>query len=264
MEMPSSARRVAFFGGSFDPPHLGHLAIAHAARDLLHLDAVLFAPVGAQPLKPGGASAGFDDRVAMTRLAIAGNPGFAISLVDAPKPSGNPNYTLETLLSLRDELAPGHPSQNAELFFLMGADSFLGLRTWHRAAEIPFAAALIVASRPGQALDDLREALPTGLTIQPAPEFDQGDHEQEASDPDRSPDRLGVQSFQVSDSAGKTAPFYLLPDLHVEISASAIRDQVAAASAQPGAGPELLPQAVAAYIREHKLYRDPQVQAHMG
>jgi nicotinate-nucleotide adenylyltransferase len=247
---------VAFFGGSFDPPHLGHLAIARAARDLLHLDAVLFAPVGAQPLKPAGASAGFEDRVAMTRLAIAGNPGFVVSLVDAPRPSGKPNYTLETLLALHNQLAP-----NGELFFLMGADSFLGLRTWHRAAEIPFAAALIVASRPGQDLDDLREALPAGLTIQPAPEFDQ---DLEEGVPDRSPDRLRVQSFQVNDSAGKTAPFYLLPDLHVEISASAIRDQVAAASAQAGAGSELLPQAVAAYIREHKLYREPQVQAQMG
>jgi len=239
---------VAFFGGSFDPPHLGHLAIARAARDLLHLDVVLFATVGAQPLKPGGASAGFEDRVAMTRLAVAGNPGLAVSLADAPKPSGKPNYTLETLLSLRDQLPP-----HGELFFLMGADSFRGLRSWHRAAEIPFAAALIVASRPGQDLEDLREALPAGLTIQSLPEFD----------PRRdrtNPDRARVQSFQVTNAAGMVAPFYLLPDLHVEISASAIRDQVAAASTQLSAGTDLLDQAVAAYIREHKLYRDPHVQ----
>ena len=80
----------------------------------------------------------------MTRLAIAGDPGFAISLADAPKPSGAPNYTLETLQSLRTELPPG-----CTLFCLMGADSFVGLRRWHRAAEIPFVAPLIVASRPG-------------------------------------------------------------------------------------------------------------------
>lgn len=252
MELPLSARRVAFFGGSFDPPHLGHLAIARAARDLLHLDEVLFVPVGAQPLKPGGASAGFEDRVAMTRLAIAGNPGFVVSLVDAPTPSGKPNYTLETLLALHDQLAP-----NGELFFLMGADSFLGLRTWHRAAEIPFAAALIVASRPGQELEDLRKGLPAGLTIQPEPE---GDTQREQKNPDQLRGRARVRSFQVSDAEGRTAPFYLLPDLHVEISASSIRDQVAAASAHPGAGAELLPQAVAAYIREHHLYRESQVQ----
>jgi nicotinate-nucleotide adenylyltransferase len=253
MELPSSARRVAFFGGSFDPPHFGHLAIARAARDLLHLDEVLFVPVGAQPLKPGGASAGFEDRVAMTRLAVAGNPGFVVSLADAPKPSGQPNYTIETLHSLRAQLNPAPLPLKGELFLLMGADSFRGLRLWHRAAEIPFAASLIVASRPGQDLEDLREALPAGLTMHPVP----ASH---ALGDAKSPDNSRVQSFEVSNAAGKTAPFYLLPDLHVEISASAIRDQVAAASAQTSAGPELLPPPVAAYIREHQLYRESQVQ----
>ncbi len=96
-EALDAPQRVAFFGGSFDPPHLGHLAIARAARDGLKLDKVLFAPVGAQPLKPLGSTAAFEDRVAMTRLAIAEEPGFALSLLDAPDPDGKPNYTLETL-----------------------------------------------------------------------------------------------------------------------------------------------------------------------
>jgi len=105
-ETTRGGKRVAFFGGSFDPPHLGHLAVARAARAALGLDAVLFAPVGAQPLKPNGATAGFEDRLAMTRLAVAGEPGFAVSLVDAPKPSGAPNFTLDSLLGLRAELPP--------------------------------------------------------------------------------------------------------------------------------------------------------------
>src|SRR5271166_4689651 len=92
------AGRIAFFGGSFDPPHLGHLAVARAARAALGLDLVLFAPVGAQPLKPRGSTAPFEDRLAMTRLAIHAEPGFAVSLADAPRPSGAPNYTLETLI----------------------------------------------------------------------------------------------------------------------------------------------------------------------
>jgi len=62
----------AYFGGSFDPPHCGHIAVALAARAALALDTVLFAPVGAQPLKPSGPSASFEHRLAMTRLAIAG------------------------------------------------------------------------------------------------------------------------------------------------------------------------------------------------
>ncbi len=71
--------------------------MARAAKAALGLDTVLFAPVGAQPLKPAGSTADFAHRLAMTRLAIAAEPGFAISLADAPKPSGEPNYTLETL-----------------------------------------------------------------------------------------------------------------------------------------------------------------------
>jgi nicotinate-nucleotide adenylyltransferase len=145
-------------------------------------------------------------------------------------------------LSLRAKLPP-----DGELFFLMGADSFLGLHSWHRAAEIPFAASLIVASRPGQELDDLRAALPAGLAIQATPDSLQQDGSIELG-------RSKVRSFLVSDDAGRTAPFYLLPDLHVEISASAVRDQVGAASGQPGR--DLLPEPVSMYIRTHHLYRE--------
>ena len=88
-------RRVAFFGGSFDPPHLGHLAVARAARDAFKLDNVLFAPVGAQPLKMNGSTASFEDRVELTRLAIADEPGFVVSLADAPKPWGVPNLIVK-------------------------------------------------------------------------------------------------------------------------------------------------------------------------
>ncbi len=243
------AMRVAFFGGSFDPPHLGHLAIARAARDAFHLNIVLFAPVGAQPLKPEGAAAGFEDRLAMTRLAIQGEPGFAVSLADAPRTSGSrdlePNYTLETLDGLRAEFKP-----ETALYCLMGADSFFGLRNWHRAAEIPYAATLIVASRPGQPLDGLKSALPHGLTLEPLPAGD------------RRSARIEVRAFHLVNPAGERAPFYLLPGLDVEISATEIREAIRKADHQePGTAPTdpdanqtMLP-AVAEYIRTHGLYR---------
>ena len=97
LEPADERRRIAFFGGSFDPPHLGHIGVARAAQIALHLDTVLFAPVGVQPLKPLGSTASFEDRVAMTELAIKGLPHFAISLADAPDPNGTPNYTIDTL-----------------------------------------------------------------------------------------------------------------------------------------------------------------------
>lgn len=235
---------VAFFGGSFDPPHLGHLAIARAACDAFHLDAVLFAPVGAQPLKPEGSQASFADRLAMTRLAIEGEAGFAISLADAPKHSESnptaPNYTFDTLKELRAELAP-----DSVLFCLMGADSFFGLRQWHRAAEIPFVATLIVAWRPGQPLENLREALPEGLALTPAP------------DGSRFESGIEVCTFLLTDPRGKRAQLHVLPGLDVEISASAIRSSMRAgqgAAASPPIAAIALPEPVADYIRSHGLY----------
>jgi nicotinate-nucleotide adenylyltransferase len=229
-----TGRRVAFFGGSFDPPHRGHLAVARAARAALRLDTVLFAPVGAQPLKPGGTGAEFADRVEMTRLAIEGEAGFGLSLADAPTPGGKPNYTLETLLRLRAEL----PEESA-LYCLMGADSYFGLRGWHRAAEIPFAAPLIVASRPGQRLDGLEAALPAGLTLEAAAEKEEAGAE--------------MRRYFVVNGAGERTPFYLLAGLNVEISASAIREEMEAARGSETVE-ELLPGAVVEYIRAHGLY----------
>jgi nicotinate-nucleotide adenylyltransferase len=232
-----AAERVAFFGGSFDPPHLGHLAVARAARDALRLDRVLFAPVGAQPLKPHGSTAPFPDRVAMTELAIAGEPGFHISLLDAPNPAGKPNYTLNTLRRLQADM----PAAN--LFCLMGADSFVSLRHWHGAADIPFAASLVVASRPGQGLSDLTASIPAGLTLQPpqAPV--------QSADP-----QVELAAWTVRNLQGQTAGFYILPGLDVEISATDIRAQARSFSSN-SVDRALVPPPVGDYIREHGLYR---------
>lgn len=233
-----SERRVAFFGGSFDPPHLGHLAVARAAREALQLDTVLFAPVGAQPLKPQGSAASFEDRVAMTQLAIAGDPDFALSLADAPRPGSGPNYTIDTLLELRASLPTG-----SALFCLMGADTFAGLRRWHRAAELPFVAPLIVASRPGQPLDGLMEALPAGLTVEPVRSDNPG------------LEGRGVRACTLLNRAGDSSPFYMLSGLHVEISASEIRALLHTAQRGPMAARDLLPQLVWETICARGLYR---------
>lgn len=228
--------RVAFFGGSFDPPHLGHLAVARAARDGLGLDQVLFAPVGSQPLKPRGAAAPFADRVAMTELAIAGQSGFALSLADAPNDSAEPNYTLDTLRRLHSELGA-----ETALFCLMGADSLQSLREWHGAAEIPFAAALIVASRPGQELHDLAALLPEGLTVSA-----------EESAVEAIDAAVEIHGYRIRNAGGESAAFYVLPGLDVEISASQIRAQLRGGEERAGGS---VPPAVARYIREHGLYQ---------
>jgi nicotinate-nucleotide adenylyltransferase len=173
----------------------------------------------------------------MTKLAIESEPGFAVSLADAPRPNGEPNFTLETLLGLRAELG-----DESALFCLMGADSFFGLRRWHRAAEIPFVAPLIVASRPGEPLEGLQAALPQGLTLHPVP------------DGPKSESDVEVREFRLLNTSDDCAPLYVLPGLDVEISASGIRSQVRDAEAGSKAA-AVVPAPVAEYIRSHGLYR---------
>jgi nicotinate-nucleotide adenylyltransferase len=237
---PSAPRgsRIAFFGGSFDPPHNGHLAVAHAALQALHLDRVLFAPVAVQPLKPLGSSAGFEDRLAMTQRAICNEPAFELSLIDAPDPANPrkaPNYTLDTLSRLRMELPP-----DSTLFCLMGADSFLSLRRWHHGEAIPFVAPLIVAARPGQKMEDLGAALPSSLKIlgptSPAPHAG----------------KIPMREYRIRNADGREAPFYVLPGLQIDISASQIRQEIRRHGLEP---PRLLPAAVAQYIAQMRLYR---------
>ena len=178
-----------------------------------------------------------------------------VSLADAPKLSAAPNFTVDTLLALRTELLP-----DGALFCLMGADAFFGLRSWRRSAEIPFVAPLIVASRPGQKLAGLKAALPPGLTMESASLTDQNGP--------KVPGSAGeVRSFLLHNPGGDTAPFYLLPGLHIEISASQVRDeirdeiqdqdrdQVRARSGSPIASHKFLPNAVFDYIRARGLYR---------
>jgi nicotinate-nucleotide adenylyltransferase len=152
--------RVAFFGGTFDPVHRGHMAIAQAAAEQFALGEVVFAPVGRQPLKAKTAEAPFADRMAMVRLACDGAVSRAklvASEIDAPQSSGRPNYTVDTLA----QLALTRP--DVELFAISGADSFLTLRSWREPDRLLELAQWIVVSRPGFSLS--REGLAgLGLT----------------------------------------------------------------------------------------------------
>lgn len=153
--------RIAFFGGTFDPIHRGHLAIARAAADQFGLDLVLIAPAGRQPLKPEGSTAGYEDRLAMVRLACqsSGDARLQASNLDSPNVDGTPNYTVDTLTRLAAE----QPS--AELFVLTGADAFAALAHWREPYRLLALAEWIVLSRPGFPLN-----YPEGLTLTPVQE----------------------------------------------------------------------------------------------
>lgn len=222
--------RIAFFGGSFDPPHRGHLAIAEAAWRRLALDEVWMAPAGAQPLKLDGQATSYDDRLAMVKLAVAGRPHVVASSIDAPRSDGRPNFTIDVLTAIRATLQPAD-----RLFFLLGADAFLSLREWHRSAELPFACELVVAGRPGFSVEDLAAALPEGISA-------------EKSGRDTSPELV---AWELRDKDGKWSRLYLMPDLHEDISATDIRAAVAGEESAEG----VLSPAVLRYIQEKGLYR---------
>lgn len=134
-------RRLGLFGGTFDPPHLGHLALAEWAREVLKLDRVLFMPAARPPHKSGRALSAVAARLAMTRLAVAGHRGFEVSRIEAEREG--PSFTVDTLKTLRAR-RPG-----ARWFLLMGEDSLADLATWKEPGEIVRLATPVVAARPG-------------------------------------------------------------------------------------------------------------------
>ncbi len=159
--------RLGILGGTFDPIHLGHLRLAEEARAKLGLDRVLLVPAAAQPLKAQGLAAGAEDRLAMARLAAAPFPWIEVSDIEVRRPP--PSYTIDTLRAIRAE------RQDAELFFVIGADAARDLPRWFQVGELLRLATFVVATRPGFELvappplrDRLRtleiEALPISST----------------------------------------------------------------------------------------------------
>jgi nicotinate-nucleotide adenylyltransferase len=223
--------RIAFFGGSFDPPHRGHLAIARAAARRLALDRVWMAPVGTQPLKPNGFSTCYADRLAMVELAVAGDPNVVASAIDVPRSDGHPNYTIDALTAIKSTLPVSD-----KLFFLMGVDAFLSLKQWHGAAQLPFVCELIVAGRPGFSMDDVHAPLPPGI-----------DAERETGSDAAS----NLIVWMLRNDFGERSRIYLMPDLQEDTSATDIRAALAGEDSAEG----VLSPAVLHYIRERGLYR---------
>jgi nicotinate-nucleotide adenylyltransferase len=137
-------RRIGLFGGSFDPIHFGHLAIAEEARVTLQLDQVLFVPAARQPLKGGRHGAQPAQRLAMTQAACASNPTFEVSPIELERPG--PSYSVVTLEAL-------HVSAPGEYFFVLGADAASDLGRWYAAERIIELAKIVVVERPGAAAD---------------------------------------------------------------------------------------------------------------
>lgn len=132
---------VGLFGGSFNPPHVAHLAVAEAAREQAGLGRVLWVPAATSPFKQGEAMPAPEHRLAMARLAVAGNAAFEVSEIEVAR--AGVSYTVETVRALQE----AHPE--ADFRLVVGGDSLAGFAGWHRAEEIARRVRLLVYRRPG-------------------------------------------------------------------------------------------------------------------
>jgi nicotinate-nucleotide adenylyltransferase len=137
--------RIAIFGGTFDPIHRAHLAVARSAADRFALDHVLFVPAAHPPHKSGVTHAPYEDRVRMAEIAVGGEPRFEVSRLEEGTAR---SYSIDTIEKLRPNLNP-----DDELFFIIGADAFAEIRTWHRWQDVARAVCFLVVSRPGHIYD---------------------------------------------------------------------------------------------------------------
>ena len=231
---------IGLFGGSFDPIHRGHLALAQAAADRFELRQVLFVAANVSPHKQKQPVTAFVHRYAMVALATQDQKHFIPSLLEAPaeaelrsastgqRPVATPSYTIDTVRRLKQTLKKAD-----RLYFLIGIDAFRDIAKWREAKALLAECAFVVASRPGFSLRDVAEALPDGLR----------------------PPAAVTKPFQKQAASGDLVlpglTLHLLEGVQQNVSATTIRE--AAAQGKP-LGKWLDPK-VAEYVRKMGLYR---------
>ncbi len=218
---------VGLFGGTFDPIHRGHLAVARAAARRFRLKKIYFVPSSLPPHRQGRPLSPYHHRFAMVALAVRGRKGFLASSLEAPN-GRRFSYSIDTVRALKRELGKGD-----RVFFIIGIDAFLDIAKWHRAETLLREADFIVASRPGYSLADVVRALPEAVR----------------------PPANEMRAFQKAKagatlSLGRTA-IHLLADVKVPVSATQVRT---AAKRGKSLGRFVEP-AIAEYIRKTRLYR---------
>ena len=156
--------KICLFGGTFDPPHIGHLLIAQTVCEAEGFDKVVFIPANKSPNKKVAPLQ--KDRVDMLALAVEGNPNFEISDLEIRR--GGVSYTIDTLRAFKDELV----DENDEISYLIGSDSLLDFKNWKEPKEIIKRSNVIVAIRPGFRPSDIPSWLLHGVHFANIPRFE--------------------------------------------------------------------------------------------
>lgn len=231
---------IGLFGGTFDPIHKGHIALAQAARGRCQLGRILFAPTNVPPHKVAQPVASYFHRYAMTALAITGEKAFVPSLLEAPgefvlqdKKGARgttvfaPNYSIDTVRRFKREL-----KKSDRLFFLIGIDAFKDIAKWREPEALFSECEFIVASRPGYSLADVASSLPEKL--RPREEVTRPFAKQPAK----------------GDLVLPGLALHLLDDVNQNISATAVRAAIAAKRPIK----RFVPESVEEYIKKEGLY----------
>src|SRR5882724_3306658 len=233
--------KVALFGGTFDPVHLGHLAVARAAADKFDLGRIYFVPADSPPHKQKRPITDFQHRFAMLALATADDPRFVLSLLDAP--AGHPNYSIQTVRKLKSTLKKAD-----KLYFLIGMDAFKDIGTWRQPVELLAECDFIVVSRPGFSLDGVLRVLPE--PVRPSPtelrQLNLEKHSFQKHSIQKSDNHKGVRTLALPG-----VKIHLLPDVHERVSSTQIR---AAAQRSVKQLSRYVPRLVAEYIKKERLY----------
>jgi len=201
---------LGVFGGTFDPIHLGHLAVAEEAAEAVGLERILFIPAGEPPHKPGRDITAAEHRLAMIELAVAGNERFAVDRMEIDREGRS--YTVDTLEALHASRQVSGAS--TDLALVLSADTFLDLMTWRQPRRVVELARLVVAPRDGY--------------------------------PDAGPGFLAEHMPDLADRA------VFLDGPRLRLSGTELRRRAAAGRSLR----YLVPDAVAAYIGDHALYRN--------
>ncbi|MFB3916976.1 MAG: nicotinate-nucleotide adenylyltransferase [Terriglobales bacterium] len=222
---------VALFGGTFDPVHLGHLAVARAARQRFHLDMIYFVPAGTPPHKSQQPITPYHHRYAMLALATQGEKRFIVSGLESPeqaKSAGRANYSIDTVRRFKQVLKP-----TDRLFFLIGIDAFMEISTWRQPEALLRECEFVVISRPGFSLADIGNALPERL--RPPAEV------------------VGAMKKHAAlgDIVLQGVTLHVVEGVHENVAAT----QVRTAAAQGRSLSRYVPAAVEEYIKKERLYR---------
>jgi nicotinate-nucleotide adenylyltransferase len=217
-----AAPAIGVLGGTFDPIHFAHLRLAEEVAEAFELQQVRLIPACVPPHRDQP-QASPEHRLAMTRLAAAGNPKLSVDARELGRAGAS--YTVDTLAEIREELG------QRPLCLLMGADAFVALTTWHRWSDLFDLAHIIVARRPGFPLDHLASSLPEALHAQYSKRLEQR------------------AAAVASAPAGKVFTHELTA---LDVSATALRNLIH----RDASLRYLLPDQVIAYIQKHHLYKE--------